>query len=70
MIDPRSQYIIYKGQETELMLKIEKKLAAQEGGEYAETSQPWYSAAKQWLKEKAFFRTSAKRERIAGESTD
>jgi hypothetical protein len=69
MIDPRSQYIIYKGQELELMLKIEEKLAAQEGGENAETSQPWYSAADQWLKGKAFSRISAKRQRIVEEST-
>ena len=61
MIDPRSEYIIYKEQETRLMLQIERKLAAQERGEYAETSQPWYSVAEQWLKEMVFSRRSAKR---------
>jgi hypothetical protein len=68
LIDPRSQYIIYKEQETELMLQIERKLAAQERGEYAETSQPWYSAANQWLKEKVFSRRSVKRPCIAEEN--
>jgi hypothetical protein len=60
MIDPRSQYIIYKEQETGLMFQIERNLAAQKRGEYAETNQPWYSAAQQWLKEKVFSRGSAK----------
>jgi hypothetical protein len=59
MIDPRSQYIIYKERETNLMLKIEQKLAAQERGEHAQASQPWYSAAEQWLKEKVFSRGAA-----------
>ena len=54
MIDPRSQYIIYKEQESKLMLQIERKLAAKERDKFVETSQPWYSAAEQWLKEKAF----------------
>jgi hypothetical protein len=54
MIDPRTQYIIYKEQETQLELQIERKLAAQERGKFVETSQPWYSAAGQWLKEKVF----------------
>ena len=52
MIDPRTQYIIYKEQESRLELQIERKLAAQEREESVETSQPWYSAAGQWLKEK------------------
>jgi hypothetical protein len=60
MIDPRSQYVIYKEQETRLMLQIERKLAAQERGKFAETSQPWYSAAEQWLKEKVFSFRSAR----------
>jgi hypothetical protein len=59
MIDPRSLYIVYKEQERELMLQIERRRAAKERGEYAETSQPWYSAAEQWLKEKVFSRRSA-----------
>ena len=54
MIDPRTQYIIYKEQESELIVKIERKLAAQEREKLVETSQPWYSAAEQWLKEKVF----------------
>ena len=58
MIDARTQYIVYKEKEANLMLQIERKLAAQERGEKAETSQPWYSAAEQWLKEKVFSRGS------------
>ena len=54
MIDPRSQYVIYKEQEAERMLQIERKLAAQERGEFVETGTPWYSTARQWLKEKVF----------------
>ena len=54
MIDPRTQYIIYQEQESNLMLQIERKLAAQERDKFVETSQPWYSAAEQWLREKAF----------------
>jgi hypothetical protein len=54
MIDPRTQYILHKEKETELMRQIERKLAAQERGLHAETSQPWYAAAEQWLKEKLF----------------
>jgi hypothetical protein len=69
MIDPRTQYIIYKEQETELMLQIERKLAAQERGGFAETSQPWYFAAKKWLKEKVFSHMSAKRQSTFAEST-
>jgi len=56
MIDPRTQYIIHKEKETKLMLQIERKLAAQEQAESAETSQPWYSAAGQWWKGKIFNR--------------
>jgi hypothetical protein len=62
MIDPRTQHIIYKEKETQLMLQIERKLAAQERGEHAEISQPWYSAAEQWLKAKVFSPRSANRD--------
>lgn len=67
MIDPRSQYVIYKEQENKLMLQIERKLAAQERGKFAETSHPWYSAAEQWLKEKVFSFRLEKRPCIAEE---
>ena len=60
MIDSRTQHIIHKEKEARLMLQIERKLAAQERGEATETSQPWYSAAEQWLKEKVFSRRPAK----------
>ena len=60
MIDARTQYIVYKEKEANLMLQIERKLAAQERGGSAETSQPWYAAVEQWLKEKVFSRGSAK----------
>ena len=60
MIDPRTQYILHKEKETDLMHQIERKLAAQERGEHAQTSQPWYSAAGQWIKEKIFSRRLAK----------
>ena len=59
MIDTRSQYIIHKENETKLLHQIEQMLATQERGKYAETRQPWYSAAEQWLKEKVFSRRSA-----------
>jgi hypothetical protein len=68
MIDPRSQYIIYKEQEAELMRQIARKLAAQERGEYAGTSQPWYSTAERWLKEKVFSRRPAIQPCSAAES--
>jgi hypothetical protein len=54
MIDPRTQYILHNEKQTELMRQIERKLAAQERGVQAETHQPWYTAAEQWLKEKVF----------------
>jgi hypothetical protein len=60
MMDHRTQYIIHKEKETDLMRQIERKLAAQERGEYAQTSQTWISAAEQWLKEKVFFRRPVK----------
>jgi hypothetical protein len=44
------------------MHQIERKLAAQERGEPAKTSQPWYSTAEQWLKEIVFARSSANRD--------
>jgi hypothetical protein len=50
MIDPRSQFIIYKEQETELMNQIERKLAAQERRKIAVPSQHWYTAVEQRLK--------------------
>jgi hypothetical protein len=62
MIDYRTQYIVHKEKENQLMLQIERKLAAQERGEPAETSQPWYAAAEQWLKENVFSRRSANRD--------
>ena len=60
MIDTRSQYIIHKENETKLLHQIEQMLATQERGKYAETRQPWYSAAEQWLKENVFSPRSAK----------
>ena len=58
MIDPRTQYIVYKERENELMLQIERIRTARERGEMTETSQPWYVKTGQWLramlKEKAF----------------
>lgn len=67
MIDPRTQYIIYKERENKLMLQIERKLAAQERNTFAETSQPWYSTARQWLNEKVFSLRPAKSPCIAEE---
>lgn len=53
MIDPRTQYILYKERENELMLQIQQKLTAQARGETMETAlQHWYAKAGQWLKEK------------------
>ena len=68
MIDPRSQYIIYKAQESERMLQIERRLAAQAKGGCAETEQPWYSVIVQWLKENVLPRGLAKRQRLAADS--
>jgi hypothetical protein len=59
MMDHRTQYIIHKEKENDLMHQIERKLAAQERGGYAQTTQTWISAAEQWLKEKVFFRRPA-----------
>jgi hypothetical protein len=68
MIDPRSQYIIYKEQENNRMKQIEWKLAAQAKGGCQATEPPWYSVTVQWLKENVFSRGSAKRQRFATES--
>lgn len=68
MIDPRTQYILHKERENELMRQIERKLAAQERGESVETGQAWYLAAGQWLKGKGFSRGLAKSRRIEAES--
>ena len=72
MIDPRTQYYIYKQQENELMLLIEHKLAAREHGRTTETSQPWYIKTGQWLqwllKEKGFSHPPGKRHHIVDEN--
>jgi hypothetical protein len=60
MIDARTQYIIHKEKEANLMLQIERKLAAHERGGSAETSQTWFSAVEQWLKEKVFSHATPK----------
>ena len=67
MIDPRSQYIIYKDQENRRRLLIERKLAAQARGG-CKVEQPWYFVAVQWLKENVLDHTSAKRQHFAAES--
>lgn len=69
MIDPRTQYIIYKEKESELMLQIERKIVAKERGGYAETSQPWYYAVEHWLKEKVFSHLSPKRQSTLKKTT-
>jgi hypothetical protein len=69
MIDPRTQYIIYKEKETELMHQIERKLAAKERDGYTTTSQPWYFAAMKWLKDKVFSHISAKRQTALTKTT-
>jgi hypothetical protein len=68
MIDPRTQYIIHKEKETELMHQIEQKLAAKERDGYTKTSQPWYFAVKKWLEEKVFSHISAKHQSTFAES--
>jgi hypothetical protein len=62
MIDPRTQYIIHKEKETELMHQIERKLAAKERSGNVEAGRPWYFVVKQWLIEKVFSRKSVKRQ--------
>jgi hypothetical protein len=62
MIDPRTQYIIHKEKETELMHQIERKLAAKERSGNVEAGRPLYFVAKQWLIEKVFSRRSIKRQ--------
>lgn len=52
MIDPRTQYIIYKEQESELVFQIERKLGAEEGRVHLVSLEPWYVTASHWLKEK------------------
>ena len=72
MIDPRTQYFVYKQQENELMLLIEHKQAARDQGVTTKTSQPWYIKTGQWLqwllKEKIFSRPQGKRQHIVEES--
>ncbi len=68
MIDPRSQYYIYKEKENELMLQIERKLAAKERCGFVESTQPWYFAAEKWLQEKVLSHTSAKHQSTSAES--
>lgn len=68
MIDPRSQYMIYKEQENERMIQIERKLAKQERGGCKEAVQPWYSATLQWLKEALFSGIPTNRQHTAAES--
>ena len=70
MIDPRSQYMIYKHQENERMAQIERNLAdqAQKRGMCEETDQPWYSEAWEWLKENVFLRGAVKQQHISAES--
>jgi hypothetical protein len=69
MIDPRSQYIIYKEQETELMNQIERKLAAKERNGNAEISHPWYFVVTKYLKEKVFSHLSENHQRALSQST-
>ena len=68
MIDPRSQYIVYKAEEARRMLQIERLRTARERGELAPAGRPWYSTVGQWLKEKVFSRRLAERPRIAAGS--
>jgi hypothetical protein len=54
MIDPRTQYILYKERENQLMAQIERKQAELERCESRAISQSWYSVVVQWLKKKLF----------------
>ncbi len=54
MIDPRTQYILYKERENQLIVQIERKQAILERCESRAISQSWYSVVWQWLKEKVF----------------
>ncbi len=67
MIDTRSQYMIYKGQENERMAQIERRLAAQESNGCLVKDQPVYFAAEQWLKQNVFSRIFAKPAPVACE---
>jgi hypothetical protein len=50
MIDARTQYIVYKARENELMTQIERERAARERGALIETGPDWILAIEQWLK--------------------
>ncbi len=75
MIDPRTQYILNKERQHELMAQIERRLAAQERvgargtGGAGNIRQAWYSAPQHWLKEKVLYRgLAAGRSIAAGKS--
>jgi hypothetical protein len=59
MIDPRTQYIVYKERENALMTQIERKRAARERGALIETGPDWILAIEQWLKTRALSASKA-----------
>ena len=70
MIDPTTQYIVYKQRENELMRQIERKLAARDQGSLVETHQPWNVKTVQQMIEKAFSRLlSVRRHSVAKNSS-
>ncbi len=54
MIDPRTQYILYKERENQLTAEIERKHAALGRCKPRPIRQSWYSVVVQWLKEMVF----------------
>ncbi len=54
MMDPRTQYLVYKEQENERMTQIERMQEGRQNGTLAESGPSWTSVVGQWLKEKVF----------------
>jgi len=56
MIDPTTQYIVYKQRENELMRQIERNLAARDQGSLVETHRSWNIKTVQQMIGQAFSR--------------
>ena len=69
MVDPTTQYIVYKQRENELMRQIERKLAARSQGSSVETHRPWNAKTVQHMIEKAFSRLLSIRRRVVAKNS-
>lgn len=69
MIDPTTQYIVYKQRENELMRQIERKLAARSQGSLVDTHRPWNIKTARQMIEKAFSRPLFIRRRVVAKNS-